>query len=123
MNASSTNLYPVTDQVWIQEFLIAEGITWEIGPPRRYDESGADYVTLDLGGPHFETYDHDRLIIYANSSQLAKKTYRSVLLKFLDSRRHIVWRIEPEIVERKDGGGPGNEHWFAYSRLTARTER
>jgi hypothetical protein len=105
-----------TSQLWVREFLEAEGITYEIGPPQRYDQFGEEYVTLQLGGPNYETGE-PRLIAHATTEEFAKTAYKAVLLKWLNGRHHIIWRIEPELDCEKIGKFV--ERWTIYSRLSA----
>ena len=96
----------------LDDFLAANGITAEIGPPMRYDQRGQAYVELTLGGVT-DSSEPDRLITLASSEKLAITHYKAVLLAFLGGRKHIVWRIPPEI-DSDDAG-----RWKVYSRLSA----
>jgi len=109
---------------WIAEFLAAHGITFEIGPPMRYDQHGNDYVTLMLGGPRDED-NPERLTVTASSEKLAKSQYERDLLAFLGTRRHIIWRTEPEIATKKlkQFALLWTAQWTIYSRLNAYPER
>jgi hypothetical protein len=105
---------------WMVGFLSERGITWEEGPPTRYDHLGNEYTELLLGGPVPREGPWDsHLRAYAMSEQTAMTHYERILLTFLGPYRHIVWRIEPEI-ETSEIGMPGStrEIFQVYARLT-----
>jgi hypothetical protein len=109
-----------TCQLWVREFLEAKGITYEIGPPMRYDQFGSEYTELLLRAPipHRES-TRDRLVVLACTEEQAKTEYQRVLLVYLGNNRHIVWRVEPEInkVELRHRLAP--PLFDVYSRLNA----
>jgi len=120
---AAPEIFEDTDQAWIQAFLTSHGVTWETGPPMRYDQFGNDYVELLLFGPvPYSAITHHQPVTYARTVEQAKAEYQRVLLGYLGENRHVVWRIEPEI---SGVGKPPREFplFAVYSRLTAYPSR
>jgi hypothetical protein len=111
----------VNDQEWIREFLSKRALTWELGSPMTYDKYGQDYETLLLGGVRDENRAPpvDDAFLYSATREDARKRYEETLMKFLGGRRHIIWRIEPEIVQVSENALRGVGMYMLYSRLSA----
>jgi hypothetical protein len=114
-------LTPEMQTQWMLEFLNPKGITWEFGPPARFDQFGNEYVELLLCGPVPSRLNlSECLVTFARSPEGALRKYERVLLNFLGGSRHIVWRIEPEVHQE---GSRQRDLYYVYSRLSAYPEK
>jgi hypothetical protein len=99
---------------WVDEYLASLGVTQEVGLPRpSFERDGRShwYDTLTLAGVGDEVATPRFL---ASDGIEAKRRYLEVLAAYLDGRKHIVWRIRPEVAKLR-----GGKRWAVYSRLVA----
>jgi hypothetical protein len=103
----------------LEKYMESQGFTFEVGPPRKFDQYGNEYTSLLMEGPREEGVK-DYLKVRATSENLARQTYEKSLFKFLGNNRHVIWRMRPEVAGMTDGF---IEEWGVYSRLTVYPER